>query len=148
LSFFVSIYFNITPTSQINTLSLHDALPILNHDGEVTMLKGVDNNKDQTYFLNQLTKEQLSKTLFPLGEIDKTEVRELAHKYDLATKDKKDSTGICFIGERDFKTFLSNYLPAKPGKIIDMETGEEKGKHDGIMYYTIGQRQGLGIGGP
>ena len=120
----------------------------VNHDGEVTMLKGVDSNKDQTYFLNQLTKEQLSKTLFPLGEIDKTEVRELAHKYDLATKDKKDSTGICFIGERDFKTFLSNYLPAKPGKIIDMETGEEKGTHDGIMYYTIGQRQGLGIGGP
>ena len=117
------------------------------HDGEVQMLRGVDNNKDQTYFLNQLTKEQLEKTLFPLGHLEKSEVRELAHKYDLATKDKKDSTGICFIGERDFKEFLSNYLPANPGKMIEFETGEEKGTHDGLMYYTIGQRQGLGIGG-
>src|SRR5699024_5158245 len=117
------------------------------HDGEVQMLRGVDDNKDQTYFLNQLTKEQLEKTLFPLGHLEKSEVRKLAHKYDLATKDKKDSTGICFIGERDFKEFLSNYLPANPGKMIEFETGEEKGTHDGLMYYTIGQRQGLGIGG-
>src|SRR5699024_9940030 len=82
-----------------------------------------------------------------LGHLEKSEVRELAHKYDLATKDKKDSTGICFIGERDFKEFLSNYLPANPGKMIEFETGEEKGTHDGLMYYTIGQRQGIGVGG-
>lgn len=111
------------------------------------LLRGVDNNKDQTYFLNQLSQEQLSKTLFPLGHLEKKEVRALAHKYDLATKDKKDSTGICFIGEKDFKTFLQGYLPAKPGRMIDMDTGEDKGSHDGLMYYTIGQRQGLGIGG-
>lgn len=118
------------------------------HDGDhVEMLRGVDNNKDQTYFLNQLSKEQLSRVMFPLGHLEKPEVRELAHKYDLATKDKKDSTGICFIGERDFKTFLSSYLPANPGRMINMETGEDKGSHDGLMYYTIGQRQGLGIGG-
>ncbi len=118
------------------------------HDGEnVRMLRGVDNNKDQTYFLNQLSKEQLSKVMFPLGHLEKKEVRELAHQYDLATKDKKDSTGICFIGERDFKQFLSNYLPANPGRMINLETGEDKGRHDGLMYYTIGQRQGLGIGG-
>lgn len=119
----------------------------VNHDGKVEMLRGVDNNKDQTYFLNQLSREQLSKVMFPLGHLEKKEVRALAHKYDLATKDKKDSTGICFIGERDFKTFLSNYLPANPGRMINMDTGEDKGRHDGLMYYTIGQRQGLGIGG-
>ena len=111
------------------------------------LLRGVDNNKDQTYFLNQLSQEQLAKTMFPLGHLEKSEVRRLAHEYDLATKDKKDSTGICFIGEKDFKTFLQSYLPAKPGRMIDMNTGDDKGSHDGLMYYTIGQRQGLGIGG-
>lgn len=124
----------------------HYARVVHGEDG-AKMLRGVDNNKDQTYFLNQLTQEQLKRTLFPLGHLEKPEVRELAHKYDLATKDKKDSTGICFIGERDFKEFLGNYLPANPGRMINMETGEDKGKHDGLMYYTIGQRQGLGIGG-
>lgn len=120
----------------------------INHDGDsVTMLRGVDNNKDQTYFLNQLSKEQLSRVMFPLGHMEKSEVRELAHKYDLATKDKKDSTGICFIGERDFKEFLSGYLPANPGRMINLDTNEDMGQHDGLMYYTIGQRQGLGIGG-
>lgn len=120
----------------------------MNHEnGKVEMLRGIDNNKDQTYFLNQLSKDQLSKVMFPLGHLEKKEVRALAHKYDLATKDKKDSTGICFIGERDFKTFLSGYLPANPGRMINMDTGEDKGGHDGLMYYTIGQRQGLGIGG-
>ncbi|MCD2136812.1 tRNA 2-thiouridine(34) synthase MnmA [Salinicoccus halitifaciens] len=118
------------------------------HDGDsVTMLRGVDNNKDQTYFLNQLSKDQLSKVMFPLGHMEKSEVRALAHEYDLATKDKKDSTGICFIGERDFKEFLSGYLPANPGRMINLDTGEDMGSHDGLMYYTIGQRQGLGIGG-
>ncbi|MBH0163272.1 tRNA 2-thiouridine(34) synthase MnmA [Fictibacillus sp. 7GRE50] len=115
-------------------------------DGEVKMLRGVDENKDQTYFLNQLSQEQLSKVLFPIGELKKPEIRKIAEAAGLATAKKKDSTGICFIGERDFKEFLSQYLPAKPG---DMQTfeGEVKGKHDGLMYHTIGQRHGLGIGG-
>ncbi|MUV39539.1 tRNA-uridine 2-sulfurtransferase [Lentibacillus sp. JNUCC-1] len=115
-------------------------------DGHVRLLRGVDNNKDQTYFLNQLDASVLKKVMFPLGHLDKKEVREIAAKNDLATAHKKDSTGICFIGERDFKSFLSDYLPAQPG---DMQTlqGDVMGRHDGLMYYTIGQRQGLGIGG-
>ncbi|MDY5061441.1 tRNA 2-thiouridine(34) synthase MnmA [Staphylococcus simulans] len=117
-----------------------------NEDGSVEMLRGVDNNKDQTYFLNQLTHEQLSKVMFPLGGMEKSEVREIALAQDLATAKKKDSTGICFIGERNFKDFLSNYLPAQSG---DMRTlnGKKMGTHGGLMYYTIGQRHGLGIGG-
>ncbi|MEB1808070.1 MAG: tRNA 2-thiouridine(34) synthase MnmA [Bacillaceae bacterium] len=116
------------------------------HDGEHRLIRGLDNNKDQTYFLNALSQEQLSKTMFPIGHIEKKEVREIAERANLATAKKKDSTGICFIGERNFKEFLSSYLPAQPG---DMQTldGEVKGKHDGLMYYTLGQRQGLGIGG-
>ena len=115
-------------------------------DGEYKMLRGVDENKDQTYFLNQLTQEQLSKVMFPIGNIEKPKVREIAKEAGLATATKKDSTGICFIGERNFKDFLGQYLPAQPG---NMETfdGEVVGKHDGLMYYTIGQRHGLGIGG-
>lgn len=117
------------------------------HDGDThTMLRGVDSNKDQTYFLSQLTNEQLSTVLFPVGELNKQEVRDIAHKYDLATKDKKDSTGICFIGERDFNKFLDNYLPSKPGNMVT-EDGKVIAKHAGLMYYTIGQRKGLGIGG-
>lgn len=110
------------------------------------MLRGVDDNKDQTYFLSQLSEEQLKNTLFPVGNFTKREVRALAHKYDLSTKDKKDSTGICFIGERNFEEFLSNYLPSTPGSMIN-EAGEVIGEHSGLMYYTIGQRKGLGIGG-
>lgn len=115
-------------------------------DGEVKMLRGIDENKDQTYFLNQLSQEQLEKVMFPIGNIEKSKVRELATAAGLATATKKDSTGICFIGERNFKEFLGNYLPAQPG---NMETfdGKIMGKHDGLMYYTIGQRHGLGIGG-
>lgn len=117
------------------------------HDGDVhQMLRGIDDNKDQSYFLSQLTSEQLSTILFPVGELNKQEVRDIAHKYDLATKDKKDSTGICFIGERDFNKFLSNYLPSKQGNMVT-EEGEVVAKHAGLMYYTIGQRKGLGIGG-
>ena len=110
------------------------------------MLRGIDNNKDQTYFLNQLTQAQLSKVMFPIGHLPKPEVRKIAEEAGLATAKKKDSTGICFIGERNFKEFLSQYLPAQPG---NMETfdGEVKGRHDGLMYYTLGQRHGLGIGG-
>ncbi|MBS7344465.1 MAG: tRNA 2-thiouridine(34) synthase MnmA [Caryophanon sp.] len=112
----------------------------------VKMLRGVDNNKDQTYFLNQLSQEQLKHVMFPIGDIEKKEVRAIAERAGLATAKKKDSTGICFIGERNFKEFLSQYLPAQPG---NMETfdGEVKGTHDGLMYYTLGQRHGLGIGG-
>lgn len=116
------------------------------HDGEYRLLRGVDNNKDQTYFLCMLNQEALSKTLFPIGHLTKKEVREIAEKYNLTTAKKKDSTGVCFIGERNFRKFLNNYLPAKPGlmKTID---GEIIGKHEGLMHYTIGQRKGLGIGG-
>ncbi|RID85238.1 tRNA 2-thiouridine(34) synthase MnmA [Peribacillus asahii] len=115
-------------------------------DGEYKMLRGIDDNKDQTYFLNQLTQEQLEKVMFPLGHIEKKEVREIAKQAGLATAAKKDSTGICFIGERNFKEFLSQYLPAQPGEMMTMD-GKVMGKHDGLMYYTIGQRHGLGIGG-
>ena len=110
------------------------------------LLKGVDPNKDQTYFLNQLTPEQLSKAMFPIGHLPKPEVRAIAEKAGLATAKKKDSTGICFIGERNFRQFLSEYLPAQPGDIRSID-GELKGRHEGLMYYTLGQRQGLGIGG-
>ncbi|GEN46447.1 tRNA 2-thiouridine(34) synthase MnmA [Alkalibacillus haloalkaliphilus] len=115
-------------------------------DGQVEMLRGVDDNKDQTYFLNQISKDILPKIMFPLGGLAKREVREIAEEHDLATASKKDSTGICFIGERNFKEFLSEYLPAQPGEMQTL-SGEVKGRHDGLMYYTIGQRQGLGIGG-
>ncbi|WP_144787843.1 tRNA 2-thiouridine(34) synthase MnmA [Lysinibacillus fusiformis] len=115
-------------------------------DGEVLMLRGVDENKDQTYFLNQLTQEQLKHVMFPIGDIEKKEVREIAEEAGLATAKKKDSTGICFIGERNFKEFLSKFLPAQPGKMETMD-GVVMGQHDGLMYYTLGQRHGLGIGG-
>ena len=118
----------------------------LDHDGEVQMLRGIDNNKDQSYFLSQLTREQLDKTIFPLGHLEKSEVRTIAQKLNLATAKKKDSTGICFIGERNFSDFLQNYLPAKPGKMMTLDK-EVVGEHIGLMYYTIGQRKGLGIGG-
>lgn len=115
-------------------------------DGEYKMLRGVDDNKDQTYFLNQLGQAQLSKVMFPLGHLPKSEVRKIAAEAGLATATKKDSTGICFIGERNFKEFLRNYLPAQPGKMTTLD-GEVKGTHEGLMYHTIGQRHGLGIGG-
>ena len=110
------------------------------------LLQAKDRNKDQTYFLYLLNQYQLSKSLFPLGDIDKADVRKIAETAGLRTHDKKDSTGICFIGERKFRDFLSRYLPAQPGNI---ETPEREiiGEHQGLMYYTIGQRQGLGIGG-
>lgn len=115
-------------------------------NGRTELLRGVDNNKDQTYFLNQLTSDVLEKIMFPLGHLQKNEVRKIALENGLATATKKDSTGICFIGKRDFKTFLSEYLPAQPGEMQTL-SGEVKGMHDGLMYHTIGQRHGLGIGG-
>ncbi|MGH1471238.1 MAG: tRNA 2-thiouridine(34) synthase MnmA [Cellvibrionaceae bacterium] len=118
----------------------------LDKDGHTFLLKGLDANKDQSYFLHAVNEAALSKTLFPVGELEKTEVRKIAANNGLATKAKKDSTGICFIGERKFKDFLEQYLPAQPGKIHTLD-GKEIGDHSGLMYHTIGQRQGLGIGG-
>lgn len=124
----------------------HYAATKTDEEGVVHLLRGADANKDQTYFLNQLTQQQLQRAIFPLGELEKSQVRELAEKAGLKTAHKKDSTGICFIGERNFKTFLGHYLPNLPGDMVTMD-GEVKGQHQGLMYYTIGQRQGLGIGG-
>ena len=110
------------------------------------MTRGLDNNKDQSYFLYTLNEQQLARTLFPVGHIEKPEVRAIAEKAGLITHNKKDSTGICFIGERKFKDFLGKYLPAQPG-IIESAEGEAIGHHDGLMYHTLGQRKGLRIGG-
>lgn len=115
-------------------------------DSTAALYKGIDPNKDQSYFLSQITPEQLSTALFPLGGLDKTAVRKIAEAQGLITFDKKDSTGICFIGERPFRDFLREYLPAQPG-VIRTADGRAIGEHIGLMYYTIGQRQGLGIGG-
>jgi len=117
-----------------------------NYEGKYRLLRGVDPGKDQTYFLCTLGQDQLSRTLFPIGHLKKEKVREIAVEAGLKTARKKDSTGICFIGERNFKGFLGNYLPAQPGEIKTL-SGEVVGQHDGLMYYTIGQRRGLGIGG-
>ena len=111
------------------------------------LLKAVDKNKDQTYFLSQVSKKQLENVLFPIGDMIKSDVRKIALDYDLVTAKKKDSTGICFIGERNFTNFLKNYLPNQPGDIVNIETKEIIGKHIGLMNYTIGQRRGLNIGG-
>lgn len=120
---------------------------VVEEGGTYKLLRGVDNNKDQTYFLNALNQDQLSKAMFPIGHLPKPEVRRIAEEACLYTAKKKDSTGVCFIGERNFREFLSHYLPAKSGNMVDIVTGEVKGQHDGLMYYTLGQRQGLGIGG-
>lgn len=118
------------------------------HDGDKHyLLRGLDGNKDQTYFLSGLKSDQIKYALFPIGEMEKPDVRALAEKYDLPIAHKKDSTGVCFIGERNFKEFLTNYIPAKPGNMVTVD-GKVVGRHDGVMYYTIGQRKGLGIGGP
>ncbi len=112
----------------------------------VRLLKGLDGGKDQTYFLAGLTNDQLARAMFPIGDMQKKEVRDLARTHGLPVSEKKDSTGICFIGERNFKRFLMTYLPACPGDMVD-EHGKRIGRHDGLMYYTLGQRRGLGIGG-
>ena len=111
------------------------------------LLRGLDDNKDQTYFLSEVPKENLKNVLFPIGDMTKPKVREIAKEHGLITANKKDSTGICFIGERNFKKFLENYLPNTPGDIVNIDTNEVLGKHSGLMYYTIGQRRGLNIGG-
>ena len=115
-------------------------------NGKSYLLRGRDSNKDQTYFLCQITQEELAQSMFPIGHLLKPELRKIAKEVNLYTAEKKDSTGICFIGERNFKQFLKNYLPAKPGNIVTTK-GDVIGRHEGLMYYTIGQRKGLGIGG-
>lgn len=124
----------------------HYAQVETDENGVIHLLRGKDANKDQTYFLSQLSQAQLKKAMFPLGHLEKPQVRKIAEEAGLATAKKKDSTGVCFIGERDFNEFLANYLPNKPGKMMTLD-GREMGEHMGLMYYTIGQRQGLGIGG-
>lgn len=123
-----------------------------NENGETVaqLLRGLDTNKDQSYFLHAVGGDKIAKTLFPVGELEKPVVRQIAEQHDLATAKKKDSTGICFIGERRFKDFLQQYLPAQKGDIVtDDGAGKEQiiGQHDGLMYYTLGQRGGIGIGG-
>ena len=116
-------------------------------NGKKLLLRGVDDNKDQTYFLYNLGQKELAKTMFPIGDLPKSEVRKIASEANLASAERKDSTGICFIGERDFNKFISNYLPAQGGDILDIKSNKVVGKHTGLMFYTIGQRKGLGIGG-
>ena len=115
-------------------------------NGQAQLLKGLDSNKDQSYFLHAVNETAFAKSLFPVGELQKHEVRSLADKHGFITSNKKDSTGICFIGERRFKDFLEQYLPAQPGEMRTPE-GLSMGQHQGLMFYTLGQRQGLGIGG-
>ena len=115
-------------------------------DGEGRLLKGTDPNKDQSYFLYMVHDAQLKKSVFPVGSMTKQQVREIAKEKGLPVSAKKDSTGVCFIGERNFKKFLSGFLPAQPGDMVAPD-GEIVGRHDGLMYYTLGQRRGLGIGG-
>ena len=115
-------------------------------DGTTKLLRGMDTKKDQSYFLHQVTGEDLSKTIFPLGELTKEEVRKIATDNNLITSTKKDSVGICFIGKNKYNNFISNFLGKKPGKICD-EAGIVLGEHDGLMYFTLGQRQGVGLGG-
>jgi tRNA-uridine 2-sulfurtransferase len=113
---------------------------------ETQLLKGLDPNKDQSYFLHAVGGKEIAQTLFPVGELEKPEVRRIAEENGLVTAHKKDSTGICFIGERRFSDFLKQYLPAQPGR-IETDKGDDIGEHQGLMYHTLGQRQGLGIGG-
>ena len=115
-------------------------------DGRFVLLKGLDRGKDQSYFLHRLNQAQLARTLFPVGHLEKSEVRRIAREAGLPNHAKRDSTGICFIGERPFRDFLNRYLPTTPGPMLTPE-GQMVGKHMGLSFYTIGQRQGLGIGG-
>lgn len=115
-------------------------------DGYYYLLRGKDKNKDQSYFLSRIGQEALSRTLFPVGHLEKREVREIAQKHNLYTAKKKDSTGICFIGERDFNAFIDKYLLAEEGDIVDVD-GNKLGRHSGLIHYTLGQRKGIGIGG-
>lgn len=130
-----------------DTLATGHYAKISEENGKAVLQKADDRNKDQSYFLAEVRREVLDHVLFPLGDIDKPKVREIAEKLDLSIAHKKDSTGICFIGERHFREFLSNYLPMKPGAIYNVTNHEQVGEHQGVLYYTIGQRKGLDIGG-
>lgn len=130
----------------VNYIATGHYARIEQQQGFCSLLRGLDPNKDQSYFLYALNQDQLAHSLFPVGHLPKAEVRKLAKAAGFINHNKKDSTGICFIGERKFKEFLNHYLPAQPG-VIETDTGKTIGRHEGLMYYTIGQRQGLGIGG-
>lgn len=132
---------------QADCLATGHYAQIEEHDGVYSMLRGADAGKDQTYFLSGIGQKELSRACFPIGNLQKSEVRRIAEENGLITADKKDSTGICFIGERNFPEFLSHYLKGIPGDMIEVGTGIKKGTHRGLQYYTLGQRRGLGIGG-
>ncbi len=130
------------------TLATGHYAQVDNHNEESVLLRGADQNKDQTYFLCQISPSALQRTLFPIGAMQKQEVREIADRLQLSSvAKKKDSTGICFIGERNFRQFLTNYIPMQDGDIVDIGSLDVIGRHQGVYYYTIGQRKGLGIGG-
>lgn len=139
-------FLNLARQIGANNIATGHYAKVLEKDGKYYLYKSKDKNKDQSYFLNQLSQDQLSSVIFPLADIEKTEVRKIANEVGLVNAKKKDSTGICFIGERNFKNFLKDFLPAKPG-LIKTKSGEVVGQHDGLMYYTLGQRRGLNIGG-
>ena len=123
-----------------------DSARVRSREGRFELLRGVDTNKDQSYFLHRLNQAQLARTLFPVGELHKARVREIAREIGLPNAAKRDSTGICFIGERPFREFLNRYLPMRPGPIRN-EAGDVIGEHVGLAFYTLGQRKGIGIGG-
>jgi tRNA-specific 2-thiouridylase len=120
----------------------------IEENGKTKLVKGLDRNKDQTYFLYAIKESVLKDVMFPIGHLPKPKVREVAEKFNLITYDKKDSTGICFIGERNFKEFLSNYIKGQKGNFVNLDNNRIMGTHDGMCFYTIGQRKGLGLGGP
>ena len=134
-------------TFQVDFIATGHYAKVVHENHHSKLYKAKDQNKDQSYFLSFLSQEQLNFALFPLAEITKPEVRQMAKELQLNVADKKDSTGICFIGERNFREFLKNYIPAKPGEIVDIQTHQVVGHHQGVYYYTFGQRKGLNIGG-
>ncbi|MBQ2955238.1 MAG: tRNA 2-thiouridine(34) synthase MnmA [Clostridia bacterium] len=141
-----NVFLNFAETLGADKLATGHFAQLDQLDGRYRLLRSADENKDQTYFLYMIGQRALSKALFPVGHMTKPEIREVARKNGLLTFDKKDSTGVCFIGERNFKEFLKGYLPAQPGEMRTTD-GKVVGRHDGLMYYTLGQRRGLGIGG-
>lgn len=140
-------FYEFAKSKGINTIAMGHYAKRVEKDGHYYLAKCYDENKDQTYFLSQINEAQIKSCLFPLGDIDKNEVRRIAHELNLVIADKKDSTGVCFIGERNFREFLKNYIPAQKGNIVDIDTNKVIGTHKGVYYYTIGQHKGLGIGG-
>lgn len=140
-------FYDFAKSKGFNLLATGHYAKLGEYQGKPVLMKADDRNKDQSYFLCEINREVLNHVVFPLGTVDKPRVRKIAEELNLSIAKKKDSTGICFIGERKFRQFLSNYLPMKPGKIIDIVTGQTVGEHQGVLYYTIGQRKGLDIGG-